>query len=88
MLLVDESELERLEWIYPGIRGSIQHFESASQPPCPYCESLNTTRVVGGVVGRTLYIAQVTTKMKLSPNATNGPWYCLSCEGWIDTGKY
>jgi hypothetical protein len=86
MLKVDEKTLQKMESQHNGIVKTILHFEEAELPSCPHCESNNTASVQVGIIGRTLYIATATTKVKLVPNANDetGKYFCNRCERYFN----
>lgn len=79
MLKIKESEFDKYESLYPGIMQEIRDFEKISMPPCPNCQSEDTANVLGGIIGRVIYIAAATTKVKLNPSKS-GEYYCNQCQ--------
>jgi hypothetical protein len=79
MLKVDEQWLEDVEKLYPGIRRSIDYYESLDLPPCSGCGSVDTAAVSAGIVGRSIHVSAATTKMRLLPNVVSGDYYCNTC---------
>ena len=80
MLKISQSEVEELEQIYPGIARSIERFEDAELPACPFCGSNDTADVQVGVIGRTICLASSTTKFKLISNRPKpGEYFCNAC---------
>jgi transposase-like protein len=82
MLKIKESEFEKYENRYPGIMQEIMAFEKMSIPQCPNCQSDNTAKVLGGIIGRVIHIAAATTKAKLNPSKP-GPYYCNHCQTYF-----
>ncbi|MDZ4851488.1 MAG: hypothetical protein SGI77_19535 [Pirellulaceae bacterium] len=81
MLKIDDRTLASLEEQYPGIRESIRKFDAADLPDCAPCGSDRTSRVLTGIIGRTINIAAATTKVKLIANGIGpGGYYCNACE--------
>jgi hypothetical protein len=60
MLRLDQKRIALLEQKYPGIQEQILRFEAFQLPPCPECGSLETARILPGVIGRTISIAAAT----------------------------
>ena len=84
MLKVVQEVLTQLEGRYPGVVETIMRFENAQVPPCPRCASEDTARVLVGIIGRTINIAAVTTKVTLVPNGPPpGKWRCNTCEEYF-----
>ena len=85
MLKIDEETIDRMEAQHPGIAKTIRYFEEASLPVCPHCGSDNTADVQCGIVGRTIYLAAATTKIKLIANGPKpGPYFCNGCEEFFN----
>jgi hypothetical protein len=51
MLKVSEQWLRDVEERYPGIRGTIDHYEALNLPPCPACGSADTAAVSADIGG-------------------------------------
>ena len=85
MLKIRKKELDRLERDYLGIRQQILEFENADLPPCSQCGSQDTAAVHCGLIGRTMTIADATTKFKLVPNrGRRGQYFCNECEKFFN----
>ena len=85
MLKIDQAELEKMESKREGIIKSIMAFENAELPSCPHCGSGNTAFVEVGIMGRTIYIAAATTRVKLIPNdPKQGAHFCHECKKYFD----
>lgn len=85
MLLIDSSDLERLERQYPGIAASVRYSEEALLPPCCDCGGTDTARVAVGLVGRTIAIAAATTRFILVTNEPiPGRYFCNRCGAFFD----
>ena len=70
---------------HEGIVETILRFEKAELPRCLHCGSTNTADVRCGVIGRTIYIAAATSKVKLIANGPKpGNYWCNSCEAFFD----
>lgn len=84
MLKASREVIDSMETQYPGISKTIQYFENLDIPPCPKCGSEDTAIVQVGIIGRTIYIASVTTKFALRPNGpVPGKYYCNSCSKYF-----
>lgn len=71
----------RLEEMYPGIIQSALNYENADLPRCAYCDSPDTAKVSCGIVGYSINLAGLTTKMRLLPNYNGlGIYYCNDCK--------
>ena len=86
VLKVDHQTLDKMESQHNGIVESILQFESAQLPSCPHCRLEDTASVQVGIIGRTMYIAAATTKIKLVPNGKDrlGEYFCNSCKKYFD----
>ncbi len=86
MLKVNQETLDKMESQHKGIVSTILHFEEAELPSCTHCGSNNTASVQVGIIGRTIYIATATTKIKLVPNRTAemGKYFCNQCGRFFD----
>jgi hypothetical protein len=85
-LRISDTELNRLNDQYDGIRDQILHFESMDIPACSCCGSDDTAATQVGVIGRTMNIALATSKVKLIGNRTSseGRHFCNACESFFD----
>ena len=80
-LKIDQASLAKMELQLPGIGESIRIREETALPSCRHCRSGDTARVGAGVNGRTIYLAEATTKFKLIANGPKpGEYFCNSCE--------
>ncbi len=80
MLKIDQETLDHMEERHPGIAETIRRFEEATLPACSHCGSGNTADVQCGIIGRTIYIAAATTKVKLIANGPKaGKYFCNTC---------
>jgi len=85
MLTVDKKTLSQMERQRPGIKETILRFENAELPACPSCGSENTADVQIGIMGRTIYIASASTKVKLIPNSPKpGKYFCNVCKEFFN----
>jgi hypothetical protein len=86
MLKVDQKTLDEMEQQHEGIVKTIMLFESAELPACSHCSSSDTADVQVGVIGRTIYLATATSKVKLVPNVSDrkGRYFCNNCEKFFD----
>lgn len=70
---------------YPGITDQIRDIEDKDLPKCPRCASMNTAEVQCGFIGRTMFLAAATTKLKLIPNGPRpGQFFCNDCSKYFD----
>jgi hypothetical protein len=73
--------LLRLEEMYPGIIPAALRYENASLPRCAHCDSPDTAKVSCGIVGMSINLAGVCTKMHLMPNYNGlGIYFCNDCK--------
>jgi len=80
-LNVSEWSLARAEKDYRGIRKTVMEFENTNLPNCPTCGGGDTASVTVGIVGRSMYLSQATTKALLIPNGPKpGEFYCNACK--------
>ena len=81
MLKIDKASIEKIEKQYPGISETVEYYERLPIPVCPSCNSNDTAKVTVGLVGRTINLAAVTTKVKLLPNSSPSAkgYFCNSC---------
>jgi len=86
MKTMDDDSIRELEEQYPGFRRSLDAYESADLPPCPMCASTTTSRVITGLIGRTINLAAATTKVKLVPNGRRGDFHCEACDHFFGAG--
>ena len=85
MLKIDKQALARIEQLHPGVRETILRFEEAILPVCSRCGSENTADVQCGIIGRTINIATVTTKIKLIANGPKpGKFFCNTCKEFFN----
>jgi len=86
MLKVDQETLDKMESQHKGIIETIVYFEKAQLRSCAHCGSSNTASVQVGIIGRTIYLATATTKVKLVPNRTDKPgqYFCNACGEYFD----
>jgi len=85
MLKITQAELEKMESQREGIIKSIMAYENENLPSCPHCGSGDTASVQVGIMGRTIYIAAATTKVKLIPNGPKqGEYFCHECGKYFD----
>ena len=87
MLTANSESLEKMEVLYPGIKGQIEHFENAELPSCKLCGSADTASTQVGVIGRSIHIAGATTKFHLRPNDKPGNYFCNKCRKYFDDKK-
>jgi hypothetical protein len=89
MLKVNQKMLDDMEQRYNGLVKTIMQFENAELPACSHCRSSDTAEVQVGIMGRTIYIAGATTKVKLVPNVKDrlGKYYCNECKKFFLTRK-
>lgn len=84
MLKVGEDSLERTERLYPGIRETVEHYESLYLPRCPVCACEDTAKVSTGSIGRRVHAASMTTKMHLRPRGHPANYFCNRCGQYFD----
>lgn len=85
MLKIDKEALDQMEEQHPGIGETILRFEEAALPVCPRCGSENTADVQCGIIGRTIYIAAATTKLRLIANGPKpGKYFCNTCNEFFN----
>lgn len=85
MIKVDDAALARKEANYPGFLEQLYCFEEMYIPPCHHCGSTDTASVQVGVIGRTIYLAWATIKVKLLPNSSKeGIYWCNTCRLFFD----
>ena len=86
MLKVDQKTLDEMEQQHKGIVKAIMFFENADLPICSHCRSNDTAEVRVGIIGRTIYLATATSKVKLVPNLSDrkGKYFCNNCEKFFD----
>ena len=87
MLKATNEYLKKVEVLYPGIKGQIEHFENAELPSCKLCGSADTASTQVGVIGRSIHIAGATTKFHLRPNDKPGNYFCNKCRKYFDDKK-
>jgi hypothetical protein len=84
MLKIDEDELDEKERMYPDIKKQVYSFENADLPTCAHCGSEDTASVQIGLIGRTIFLASATTKLKLIANGPKpGEYFCNQCEAFF-----
>jgi len=77
MLKIDQGALEQMEKRYQGITASLIRFKNAELLSCPQGGLGDTASVQVGIIGRTIYIAAATIKVKLIPNGPKqGEYFC------------
>ena len=81
MITADMKRLLRLEEMYPGIIPAALRYENASLPRFAHCDSPDTAKVSCGIVGMSINLAGVCTKMHLMPNYNGlGIYFCNDCK--------
>jgi N-formylglutamate deformylase len=84
MLDKNPNDIANLESRYPGITETIRAFQAAELPPCPACGSVDTAKVICGVIGRTMRIVGATRKPKLIANGpAPGAHFCHACDAFF-----
>ncbi len=84
MLKLDKETMDQMGKQHPGILESIRQYEEDKLPTCTQCGAEDTASVSTGVVGRTIYLAAATTKIKLVPNEPKrGKYFCNKCENFF-----
>lgn len=80
------STMSILERDYPGITEQYRHFEEAEPPSCSHCGSDDTASIQVGIIGRTIYLAGASKKIKLVPNMSDkkGKYFCNECSKYFD----
>lgn len=62
----------------------IQAFEEAELAACPACSSVNTAKVICGVIGRAMHIVGATRKATLIANGpAPGAHFCHACDAFF-----
>lgn len=85
MLKLSDDELAQLEKKYPGIRQTIDGYETSFVPACRECGSDDTATVQVGLVGRSMTLAAATSRVRLIANGPKlGKYFCNSCERYFD----
>lgn len=84
VLNVGEDSLETMERLYPGIRKTVEYYESLNLPRCATCASEDTAKVSAGTVSRSIHIASATTKMHLRPNGHPAHYFCNKCGQYFE----
>lgn len=84
MLNVGTNNLEKMDRYYPGIRETVEHYESLRLPHCPACASENTAKVSAGFFGRSIQVAGATTRMHLRPSGHPADYFCNTCKQYFD----
>jgi len=80
------SSMSIMESQYPGITEQYRQFEAAKLPSCSRCGSVDTASVQVGIIGRTIYLAGASKKIKLVPNMSDkkGKYFCNECSKFFD----
>jgi hypothetical protein len=84
MLNIGENRLETMERLYPGIRKTVEYYESLNLPRCATCASEDTAKVIAGNISRRIHAASATTKMHLRPNGHPADYFCNTCGQYFD----
>jgi hypothetical protein len=85
MPTADKDVLDQMEEQHPGIKEQILRFRNAELPACPRCGSEDTASVQCGIIGRTIYIAAATRKVRLIANPPKpGRFFCNACKEYFD----
>jgi len=84
-LKIDAPTLAKMEQQFSRYRRIKKFYEEMALPQCHRCSSEDTAIVGTGLVGRSIYVAAATNKLKLIPNdLRQGKYFCHSCEGYFD----
>lgn len=88
MIKVSTDLIDKMEKIYPEIKGQIKWFENLNLPPCPVCAGTDVASVQVGIIGRTIHLALATTKFHLMLNYNGeGIYYCNTCRKFFGPSK-
>ncbi len=83
MIKVSQEELDQLEENYPGFKETLYRYEKKRIPHCIHCQSEDTSLVCVGVIGRTINLAAVSSKVHLRANNKPGKYYCNTCKKYF-----
>lgn len=81
---VGEDSLETMERLYPGIRKTVEYYESLHLPHCATCASEDTAKVRAGTSSRSIHAASATTKMHLRSKGHPADYFCNACGQYFD----
>jgi len=85
MLKISEENLSKLDCDYPGVRDYLVKLEAKAMPECVHCDCEDTAEVNVGVIGRTIAMAQASSRFKLIPNGPKpGEYFCNGCRSFFD----